>query len=124
MDLVLEVRTGRERVTVACHGKLVGGKEAEAFRRSVLLLMEGFDSIAINLAGIRAVDCGGLGSLAAVLQVAADKHKQVRILNAAPLVAEQLRLTRLEEFLAPAESNAQPEAAPQPVRATPRAAVA
>jgi anti-anti-sigma regulatory factor len=118
MDLVLEVRTGRERVTVACHGKLVGGKEAEAFRRSVLLLMEGFDSIAINLAGIRAVDCGGLGSLAA------DKHKEVRILNAAPLVAEQLRLTRLEEFLAPAESNAQPEAAPQPVRATPRAAVA
>jgi len=48
----------------------------------------------------------------------------VRILNAAPLVAEQLRLTRLEEFLAPAESNAQPEAAPQPVRPTPRAAVA
>jgi anti-anti-sigma factor len=124
MDLVLEVRTGRERVTMACHGKLVGGKEADAFRRSVLLLMEGFDCIAINLAGIRMVDCGGLGSLAAVLQVAAEKHKQVRILNAAPLVAEQLRLTRLDEFLALPESTPRPNPAPRKVPPPPQAAVA
>ena len=42
MDLILEVRTGRERVTMACHGKLIGGKEADAFRRSAMLLMGGF----------------------------------------------------------------------------------
>ena len=124
MDLVLEVRTGRERVTMACHGKLVGGKEADAFRRSVLLLMEGFDCIAINLAGIRTVDCGGLGSLAAVLRVAAEKHKQVRILNAAPLVAEQLRLTRLDEFLSVPESAQRPNPAPRKVPPPPQAAVA
>ncbi len=124
MDLVLEVRTGRERVTMTCHGKLVGGKEAEAFRRSAMLLMEGFDRIVINLAGIRTMDCGGMGSLAAVLQVAADKHKQVRILHATPLVAEQLRLTRLDEFLARPESAAQPDPFLRTVQQPPHAAVA
>ncbi len=67
MDLILEVRTGRERVILACHGKLIGGKEADAFRRSALLLLGGFDKLTINLAGVRTMDCGGLGSLAAVL---------------------------------------------------------
>jgi anti-anti-sigma factor len=124
MDLVLEVRTGHERVTMTCHGKLVGGKEAEAFRRSAMLLMEGFDRIAINLAGIRTVDCGGLGSLAAVLRVAAEKGKQVRILHAAPLVAEELRLTRLDEFLAQPESATRPDPGLRQVPLAPRTAVA
>ena len=87
MDLILEVRTGRERVTMACHGKLIGGKEADAFRRSAMLLMGGFDKLTINLAGVRAVDCGGLGSLASVLALAVDKGKQVRITHASPLIA-------------------------------------
>jgi anti-anti-sigma regulatory factor len=99
MDLVLEVRTGRERVTMACHGKLVGGKEADAFRRSAMLLLGGFDQLTINLAGVRIVDCGGLGSLASVLALAIDKGKQVRITHAIPLITEMLRVTHLEGFL-------------------------
>jgi anti-anti-sigma factor len=99
MDLVIEVRTGRERVTMDCHGKLVGGKEAEVFRRSAILLMGGFDSLTINLADVRTVDCGGLGSLAAVLAVAMEKGKQVRIAHANPLVIQMLRVTNLEHFL-------------------------
>ncbi len=78
MDLILEVRTGREQVTMACHGKLIGGKEADAFRSNAILLMGGFDKLVINFAGVRAVDCGGLGSLAAVLAAAVDKSRQVR----------------------------------------------
>jgi ABC-type transporter Mla MlaB component len=101
MDLVLEVRTGRERVTMACHGKLVGGKEADAFRRSAMLLLGGFDNLTINLAGIRTVDCGGLGSLASVLALAVDKGKQVRITHAIPLIEEMLHVTNLEQFLEP-----------------------
>jgi anti-anti-sigma factor len=101
MDLILEVRTGRERVTMACHGKLVGGKEADAFRRSALLMMGGFDKLTINLAGIRTVDCGGLGSLASVLGFATEQGKQVRITNANPLIVEMLQLTNLAEFLEP-----------------------
>jgi anti-anti-sigma factor len=104
MDLVLEVRTGRDRVTMACHGKLIGGKEAEAFRRSVVLLLGGFDKIIINLAGVRTVDCGGLGCLAGVLAMSIAKGKQVRITHASPLIAEELRLTKLEQFLERAES--------------------
>ena len=100
MDLILEVRTGRERVTMACRGKLVGGKEGDAFRRSAVLLMGGFDKLTINLAGVRTVDCGGLGSLASVLALAVDKGKQVRITHANPLIAEMLQLTNLEQFLA------------------------
>jgi anti-anti-sigma regulatory factor len=101
MDLILEVRTGRERVTMACHGKLIGGKEADAFRRSALLMMGGFDKLTINLAGIRTVDCGGLGSLATVLGVAAEKGTQVRITHASPLIVQMLKLTNLGEFLEP-----------------------
>lgn len=96
MDLVLEIRTGRERVIMTCHGKLVGGKEADAFRRSAMLLLGGFDQLTINLSGVRAVDCGGLGSLASVLALAIDKGKQVRITHASPLIAEMLRITKLE----------------------------
>jgi anti-anti-sigma factor len=99
MDLILEVRTGREHVTMACHGKLIGGKEADAFRRSAMLLMGGFDKLIINLAGVRAVDCGGLGSLASVLVLAVDKGKQVRITHASPLIAQTLQVTNLEQFL-------------------------
>jgi len=99
MDLILEVRTGRERVTMACHGKLIGGKEAEAFRRSAMLLMGGFDKLTINLAGVRSVDCGGLGSLASVLALAMDKGKQVQITHASPLIVQMLQATNLEQFL-------------------------
>jgi anti-anti-sigma regulatory factor len=99
MDLVLEVRTGRERVTMACHGRLIGGKEADAFRRNAMLLMGGFDKLTINLAGVRNVDCGGLGSLAAVLAYAVDKGKQVRIAHASPILTQMLHVIHLEQFL-------------------------
>src|ERR1039458_2002844 len=99
MDLILEVRTGREHVTMACHGKLIGGKEADAFRRSAMLLMGGFDKLIINLAGVRAVDCGGLGSLASVLAPAEDQGEQVRITHASPLIAQPLQVPNLEQFL-------------------------
>ena len=105
MDLVLEVRTGRDRVTMACHGKLIGGKEAETFRSSAMLLLGGFDKIVINLAGVRTVDCGGLGSLACVLALALDRGKQVRVTRASPLIAEELRLTGLEQFLEHGENT-------------------
>lgn len=110
MDLILEVCTGRERVTMACHGKLIGGKEADAFRRSALLLLGGFDKLIINLAGVRTIDSGGLGSLASVLAFAADKGKQVQITHANPQFLQMLQVTNLEQFLNPAEGSR-----PQPV---------
>jgi anti-anti-sigma factor len=99
MDLILEVRTGHERVTMACHGKLIGGKEAEAFQRSALLLMGGFDKLTINLAGVRSVDCGGLDSLASILARAKDTAKQVQISHADPVVLEMLQASNFEKFL-------------------------
>ncbi len=105
MDLILEVRTGRERVTMACHGKLIGGKEADAFRSSAMLLMGGFDKLIINLAGVRAVDCGGLGSLASVLALAVDKGKQVRITHASPLILQMLQVDQPGAVLGPAQCS-------------------
>lgn len=99
MDLVLEVRTGRERVTMACHGKLVGGKEAEAFRRSAMLLIGGFDTLTINLAGVRVMDCGGVGSLASVMELAERRGKEVRLTHASALVRQVLQVSGLEKFL-------------------------
>lgn len=99
MDLILEVRTGRRGVTMGCHGKLIAGEEADAFRRSALLLMGGFDKMTINLAGVRSADCGGLGSLASVLAQAVDKGKQVRLTHASPLLTEMLDAIGLAQFL-------------------------
>jgi anti-anti-sigma factor len=99
MDLILEARTGRRRVTMACHGKLIGGEEGDAFRRSALVLMGAFDKMTINLAGVRSADCGGLGSLASVLAQAVEKDKQVRITHASPLLTQMLYAAGLEQFL-------------------------
>jgi len=104
MDLILEVRTGRERVTMVCHGKLVGGKEADTFRRSAMLLLGGFDKLTINLAGVRAVDCGGLGSLASVLALATEKGKEVRITHANAQITQLLRMTNLDKILDPIDT--------------------
>jgi ABC-type transporter Mla MlaB component len=102
MDLVLEVRTGRDRVTMACRGQLIGGKEAEAFRRSALLLLGGFDTVIINLAGVRHADREGWNCLASLLAAADEKGKQVRITHAAHLHMETTGIT-------------DPMAEPQPV---------
>jgi len=85
MDLILEVRTGRDRVTMACSGQLVGGKEIEAFRRSAFLLLGGFDRLTINLAGVRHADHEGWNGLAAVLATGQARGKQVKITHAAHL---------------------------------------
>lgn len=85
MDLVLEVRTGRDRVTMACQGQLIGGKEIEAFRRSALLLLGGFDRLTINLAGVRRADREGWFGLASILTAAEAQGKHVRITHASHL---------------------------------------
>jgi ABC-type transporter Mla MlaB component len=82
MDLIVEVLTKRQRVTMSCHGKLVGGEEADAFRRSAVLLMGGFDRMTINLAGVRSADGSGLGMLAGVVAQAENKGKTVRLTHA------------------------------------------
>jgi anti-anti-sigma regulatory factor len=99
MDLILQVRTGRDRVTLACYGKLIEGKETEAFRRSALLLLGGFDKMTINLAGVRGADFGGLWSVAAVLALAEERGKQVRITHPSPAVLAALESCGLGRFL-------------------------
>jgi anti-anti-sigma factor len=111
MDLILEVRTGRQRVTMACHGKLTGGEEADAFRRSALLLLGGFDKMTINLAGVRSADCGGLDSLASVLAQAVDKGKQVRLTRVSPWLAQMLEAAGLAHFLEQGSSVVPPPVA-------------
>jgi anti-anti-sigma regulatory factor len=99
MDLILEVRTGRSRATLACHGQLIEGKEAAAFRRSAVLLLGGFDKMNINLAGVRGADFVGLWSLASVLALAEERGKQVRLTHPSPEVIASLESCGLGRFL-------------------------
>jgi ABC-type transporter Mla MlaB component len=108
MDLILEVRTGRRQVTLACRGKLVGGEEGDAFRRSALLMMGGFDKMTINLAGVRSADGGGFSSLASVLAHASARGKQVRIKHASPWMLGMLESCGLNGFLEPFQSALPP----------------
>jgi anti-anti-sigma regulatory factor len=110
MDLILEVRTGRDRVTMACHGKLIAGREADAFRRSALLLLGGFDSLTIDLAGVRTADSAGLGSLASVLALAVSKGKQVRIIHSSHLTMQMLQIAGLAQLVEPHVLPAPPAA--------------
>jgi ABC-type transporter Mla MlaB component len=101
MDLILEVCTGRQRVTLACHGKLAGGAEAQAFRRSALLLMSGFDRITIDVAGLRGADGGGIATLASVLAQAEEQGKRVRILHPGAWLLPLLQSQGMSRFLEP-----------------------
>jgi ABC-type transporter Mla MlaB component len=101
MDLILEVCTGRQRATMACHGKLIGGDEANAFRRSALLLMGGFDRITIDLEGIRSADADGMGALASVLAYAVEKGKQARLTRASVWLLPMLQSCGIVHFLVP-----------------------
>jgi hypothetical protein len=85
MDLVLEVRTGRDRVMMACRGQLIEGKEIEAFRRSALLLLGGFERVTINLGGVRRADREGWNCLAALLAAADERGRKLRIIHAGHL---------------------------------------
>lgn len=108
MDLVLQVCTGRQRVTMACRGKLVAGEEADAFRRSALLLMGGFDRITIDLAGLRSADGGGVSTLASVLAQAVAKGKRARIRHAGPWLLPLLHSNGLADYLRPLAASVPP----------------
>jgi anti-anti-sigma regulatory factor len=99
MDLILEVRICRDRVTMACHGQLIEGRETEAFRRNAVLLLGGFDKLTINMAGVRGADYTGLWSLAAVLALAEERGQQVRITHPSPAMVDMLQSSGLGESL-------------------------
>ena len=99
MDLILEVRTGRDRVTMTCSGQLIEGKETDVFRRNAMLLLGGFDKLTIDMAGVRSADYTGLWSVAAVLALAEEKGKQVHIMHPSPAMADMLRSNGLGESL-------------------------
>jgi ABC-type transporter Mla MlaB component len=101
MDLILEVCTGRQRVTLACHGMLVEGAEARAFRRSALLLMSGFDKMTLDVAGLRGADGGGMGTLASVLAKAEEQGKKVQILHPAAWFLRLLQSEGMSRFVEP-----------------------
>ena len=106
MDLRLEVQTGRDQVIMACHGKLIEGKETDVFRRNAVLLLGGFDKVTINMAGVRSADYGGLWSVASVLALAEERGKQVRITHPSPAMAELLKSSGLGESLRPSTPKA------------------
>jgi anti-anti-sigma regulatory factor len=99
MDLILEVRTGRDQVTMACHGQLIEGKEIDVFRRNAVLLLGGFDKLTFNMAGVRSADYCGLWSIASVLALAEERGKQVRITHPSPAMVAMLTSNGLEESL-------------------------
>ena len=99
MDLILEVRTGRDQVTMTCHGQLIEGKETDAFRRNAVLLLGGFDRLTINMAGVRSADYTGLWSLASVLALAEERGKKVRITHPSPAMVDMLKNNGLGESL-------------------------
>ena len=101
MNLIVEVRTGRDQVTMACRGVLLGGREAEVFRRNAILLLGGFDKLTVDVAEITALDCAGVGSLAAVAAHASRLGKTIQISRAGATVREILRIAHLGHLLAP-----------------------
>ena len=99
MDLILEVRTGRDQVTMVCHGQLNEGKETDVFRRNAVLLLGGFDKLTINMEGVRSADYCGLWSVASVMALAEERGKQVRITHPSPAMINMLKSNGLGESL-------------------------
>jgi hypothetical protein len=99
MDLILKVRTGRNRAILTCEGQLIAGKECDEFRRSALLLMGGFDMLILDLGGLRSADMTGLRGLAWVLETAEKQGKQVRIAHAGSWMIAKLEAVGLARFV-------------------------
>ena len=95
MPLELSVRKTADGVVVTCVGRVVFGEEAAALREQVKELMEQDPRIVLDMAGVRDVDSGGIGTLVGLYTSAVNAGGELKVAAPSPKVRQTLSITRL-----------------------------
>jgi anti-sigma B factor antagonist len=79
---------------IRCQGRIVVGEDFAILRSAVL--QEASKVVALDLAGVKRIDAGGLGVLLGLRRCAHANAIQFKLMNARPKVERVFRLTKLD----------------------------
>ena len=95
MPLELTVRKTPDAVVVSCAGRLVFGDETTELRECVKEIMAEDPRIVLDLARVRDIDSGGVGTLVGLFTSAVNAGGDLKLAAASPKVMQTLSITRL-----------------------------
>ena len=95
MQLKLSSRTVDGVVVVDCHGRIIFGDESLLLREAVKEQLKGCKNVIINLADVRYIDSGGLGTLVGLFTSARGLGGNVKLSALTERVGELLQVTKL-----------------------------
>ena len=107
-ELSIERRTLGEITILDCAGRIVVRRETDLLFDAVAFAIEHSRSVLLNLAGVTAIDSGGLGTLVLLKQMAKTFSCDLRLCVATGRVREMITLTHLNKTipLHPTEDDA------------------
>lgn len=96
MSLILNTRKVNGHIIVEATGQLQSGESCLQLRElAKRLSCEGGRQVILNMAGISYVDSSGLGLLLSIYATIKNQGGELKLMNVAPRVQEQLRITNL-----------------------------
>ncbi len=95
MPLELKVRKTAEGVVVSCAGRLVFGDETTELRTLLKDLVAEDPRIVLDLAKVRDIDSGGVGTLVGLFTSATNAGGELKLAAANDKVKQTLSITRL-----------------------------
>ncbi len=96
-ELNIERRTLGEITILDCAGRIVVRRETDFLFDAVAFAIEHSRSVLLNLAGVRAIDSGGLGTLVLLKQMAGTFSCDLRLCAANGRVSEMITLAQLNK---------------------------
>jgi len=98
-QLHIERRTFGETAILDCTGRIVVRREAEYFFDAAAFAVEKSRSLVVNLAGVSAIDSGGLGLLVLLHRLAGIYSCDLKVCAAHGSVAKTISLMKLDTVL-------------------------
>ncbi len=95
--LTLEVQKSPHVTVLRCSGRIVHGDGADTLLRAAM--SQDSRHLQIDLSGVKAIDAGGLGVLAALGKWAKDGNRTIQLTNPSKRVREALEATNLSSVL-------------------------
>ncbi len=95
MPLEIQERREGSAAVLVCRGRVVFGEETSQLREKVKAALSGTPFIVLNVAEVRDIDSGGVGTLVALFTSAQSAGGDLKLVKPAARVAEVLRITKL-----------------------------
>ena len=95
--LTLEIQNYPHLAVLRCSGRIVRGDGADDLLLAAV--SQAKHHLQIDLSGVKSIDAGGLGVLAALAKWAKDGNRTLELLNPSMRVRQALQATRLSSVL-------------------------